>query len=204
MLEDKSETFIRFNMAVPIARKVMALNENSFSEIVSTRKPFGLEAKDKILERATSNSYKVYAYPKNGYVNKSCVRSNQQNVDKYKVMIAKAYGERGDFPYLVIGKPFLAMPGEVCTETYLVIGATDDVTQAKNILSYMTTKFFRFFVLFKKNTQNAAKGVYDFVPMQDFSKPWTDEELYAKYGLTDDEIAFIDSMIRPMELNGGD
>ena len=204
LLEDKSETFIRFNMAVPIARKVMAFNENSFSEIVSTRKPFGLEAKDKILERATSNSYKVYAYPKNGYVNKSCVRSNQQNVDKYKVMIAKAYGERGDFPYLVIGKPFLAMPGEVCTETYLVIGATDDVTQAKNILSYMTTKFFRFFVLFKKNTQNAAKGVYDFVPMQDFSKPWTDEELYAKYGLTDDEIAFIDSMIRPMDLNGGE
>lgn len=201
LLENKSETFIRFNMAVPIARKVMSFNESSFSNIVSTRKPFGLEAKDKIVEQSSNNTYKVYAYPKNGYVDKLCVRSNQQNVDKYKVMIAKAYGERGDFPYLVIGKPFLAMPGEVCTETYLVIGPTDDVNQAKNILSYMTTKFFRFFVLFKKNTQNAAKGVYDFVPMQDFSKPWTDEELYAKYGLTDEEIAFIDSMIKPMDLD---
>lgn len=201
LLENKSETFIRFNMAVPIARKVMSFNESSFSNIVSTRKPFGLEAKDRIVEQSSNNTYKVYAYPKNGYVDKLCVRSNQQNVDKYKVMIAKAYGERGDFPYLVIGKPFLAMPGEVCTETYLVIGPTDDVNQAKNILSYMTTKFFRFFVLFKKNTQNAAKGVYDFVPMQDFSKPWTDEELYAKYGLTDEEIAFIDSMIKPMDLD---
>ena len=63
----------------------------------------------------------------------------------------------------------------------------------------MKTKFFRFFVLFKKNTQNAAKGVYEFVPMQDFSKPWTDEELYAKYNLTQEEIDFIESMIRPME-----
>ena len=117
-------------------------------------------------------------------------------------MISKAYGERGDFPYLVIGKPFLALPNEVCTETYLTIGPNDSKEYAENIISYMTTKFFRFFVLFKKNTQNAAKGVYQFVPMQDFCKPWTDEELYEKYGLTNDEISFIDSMIRPMELGG--
>jgi site-specific DNA-methyltransferase (adenine-specific) len=65
----------------------------------------------------------------------------------------------------------------------------------------MATKFFRFFVLLKKNTQNAAKGVYSFVPMQDFSEPWSDEKLYKKYNLTNDEITFIESMIRPMELN---
>ena len=55
-----------------------------------------------------------------------------------------------------------------------------------------------------KNTQNISKGVFAFVPVQDFSKPWTDEELYAKYGLTEEEIAFIESMIRPMELGGDD
>ena len=66
-------------------------------------------------------------------------------------------------------------------------------------MSYIKTKFFRFMVLFKKNTQNAVRGVYEFVPMQDFSKPWTDEELYAKYNLTQEEIDFIESMIRPME-----
>ena len=71
-------------------------------------------------------------------------------------------------------------------------------------MSYIATKFFRFLVLLKKNSQNAAKGVYQLVPQQDFSKPWTDEELYKKYGITEDEIAFIDSMIRPMDLNGGD
>ena len=80
----------------------------------------------------------------------------------------------------------------------------DSNTEAQNVISYMTTKFFRFLVLLKKNTQHATRTVYEYVPMQDFSKPWTDEELYAKYGLTEEEIAFIDSMIRPMDLAGGD
>ena len=68
-------------------------------------------------------------------------------------------------------------------------------------MSYFSTRFFRFLVMLVKNTQDALKKVYQFVPMQDFSKPWTDEELYAKYGLTAEEIAFIESMIRPMELD---
>ena len=87
----------------------------------------------------------------------------------------------------------------MCTETYLVIGASDSEDTVTNIKEYMKTKFFRFFVLFKKNTQNAPRGVYQFVPMQDFSKPWTDEELYKKYGLTQEEIDFIENMIKPME-----
>jgi site-specific DNA-methyltransferase (adenine-specific) len=66
-------------------------------------------------------------------------------------------------------------------------------------MSYISTKFFRFMVLQKKNAQHAMRGVYELVPIQDFSKPWTDEELYAKYGLTEEEIEFIESMIRPME-----
>lgn len=66
----------------------------------------------------------------------------------------------------------------------------------------MQTRFFRFMVSLIKNTQNISKTVFSFVPVQDFSKPWTDEELYAKYGLTDEEIAFIESMIKPMELGG--
>lgn len=70
------------------------------------------------------------------------------------------------------------------------------------MMSYISTKFFRFLVLQKKNSQNAARGVYQFVPQQDFSKPWTDEELYEKYGITNEEIEFIDSMIRPMDLEG--
>ena len=70
-----------------------------------------------------------------------------------------------------------------------------------NVLSYIQTRFFRFLVLLRKNTQHAAKGVYQFVPTQNFDEPWTDEKLYKKYGLTEDEIAFIESMIRPMDVS---
>ena len=71
-----------------------------------------------------------------------------------------------------------------------------------NIISYISTKFFRYLVSIKKKTQNGPRGVYQFVPLQDFSKPWTDEELYAKYNLTQEEIDFIESMIKPMEIDG--
>ena len=72
------------------------------------------------------------------------------------------------------------------------------------MISYMQTRFFRFMVSLIKNTQNISKTVFSPVPVQDFSKPLTDDELYAKYGLTDEEIAFIESMIKPMELGGDD
>ena len=82
-----------------------------------------------------------------------------------------------------------------------MIGPFETLLECKNVISYISTKFFRFLVMLLKPTQDALKKVYSFVPMQDFSKPWTDEELYAKYGLTAEEIAFIESMIRPMELD---
>ena len=85
-----------------------------------------------------------------------------------------------------------------------MIGPFVNKDAAKNAVSYMQTKFFRFMVALVKNTQQAMKKVYSYVPMQDFSKPWTDEELYAKYELNNEEIAFIESMIRPIGLNGGD
>ena len=200
LLEKNADSFVRFNQAISILRKVQQKDEKSFAEIVSTRKPFGLEASDRIhKERDENNLLEVYAYPNNGYISTNCVRQNFGWINQYKVYIAKAYGERGTFPYFVIGKPFIGGKGTVCTETYLVIGASDSEDTVTNIKEYMKTKFFRFFVLFKKNTQNAPRGVYQFVPMQDFSKPWTDEELYKKYGLTQEEIDFIENMIKPME-----
>jgi len=192
LLEKSSDTFIRFNEAVSIRRRT----QNGFISLescVSARKPFGdIKAK-------TRGNVKVYAWPENGFINLNEIAQSKDLVDKYKVCIAKAYGERGDFPYLVLGKPFVAEPNSCCTETYLVLKSFDNETEANNMISYVRTKFFRFFVLLKKNTQNAPRGVYQFVPLQDFSHPWTDEMLYKKYGLDKDEIAFIESMIRPME-----
>ncbi|MDY6346983.1 MAG: Eco57I restriction-modification methylase domain-containing protein [Bacteroidales bacterium] len=192
LLEKNSETFVRFNEAVTIRRKTIEKFQ-SLEDLVSARKPFG-----DIVAKEMGNT-KVYAWPENGFINRNEIRQNNAIIDKYKVCIAKAYGERGDFPYLVLGKPFIAEPNSCCTETYLVLNSFDNIKEAENMMSYVKTRFFRFLVLLKKNTQNAPRGVYQFVPMQDFSHPWTDEMLYKKYGLDKDEIAFIESMIRPME-----
>lgn len=197
LLEGKQDSFVRFNEAISILRKVKDKRFMSFESIVSARKPFG-DIKN-LKAQLSPFDVLVYAYPNNGYVPRSSITTNQEWLCQYKVYIAKAYGERGDFPYLVLGKPFLGTPDTCCTETYLHIGPCKDASEAESIISYMRTRFFRFFVLFKKNTQNAAKGVYSFVPLQDFSHPWTDEMLYKKYGLDENEIAFIESMIRPME-----
>ena len=132
------------------------------------------------------------------------MRKGTELIDQKKVMISRSYGERGEFPYQVIGKPFIADKGTVCTETYVVVGTYENLRVAENVVQYMCTKFFRFLVMLKKNTQSATRQVYSFVPQQDFYRPWTDEELYAKYGLTDEEISFIESMIKPMELGGDD
>jgi len=94
-------------------------------------------------------------------------------------------------------------PGEVCTQTYLVNGPFNSLSEAENVLAYMRTKFYRFLLLQAMSSQDISRDKFLFVPLQDFSKLWTDAELYAKYGLTEEEIAFIESMIRPMDLNGG-
>ena len=93
----------------------------------------------------------------------------------------------------------MGKPGTACTETYITVGPFKNEAEANNAIAYMSTKFFRFLVLMHKPTQDLLRKVYAFVPIQDFSKAWTDSELYEKYKLSEDEIAFIESMIRPME-----
>lgn len=201
LLENNADTFIRFNDSVSIFRKIQSQNEETFEKLVSARKPFGLTPKINVYDNCNGeHDIKVYAWPENGYIKLEDVKQNQDKVNKYKILIAKAYGERGQFPYLVLSKPFIAEPNSCCTETYLMIDCDDDFTKAQNIISYMNTKFFRFVVLFKKNTQNAPKGVYSYVPMQNFNEVWTDEKLYKKYNLTSTEIQYIESMVRNRDL----
>lgn len=200
LLEKNSSSFVRFNEAVSILQKIKSKNEEKLIDYVSSRKPFGLSTTIKPDNLSDNvNNVKIYAYPKNGYISITDVKQNKQWLSKYKTYIAKAYGERGSFPYLVIGKPFLGEPNSCSSETYLVCYPTDSKVQAENCISYLKTKLARFLILLVKNTQNAAKGVYEFVPMQDFNEAWTDEKLYKKYNLNQEEIDFIESMIRPME-----
>ena len=119
----------------------------------------------------------------------------------YKLFVPKA-AEDGKLPGKIIGTITPGMPGTICSGTYLMVGPFPSKAEMNNVFSYMRTKFFRALVSANKISQDSYAKVYAGVPMQDFSKPWTDEELYAKYGLTDEEINFIESMIKPMELGG--
>lgn len=200
LLEEGADIFIRYNESVDIFRKVTSSMKKSFAEIISAQKPFGFRTFfDDFMEQGDDGYIKIYANKRVGYLAKDVVISqNVEWIDKWKILISRAYGAGEDFPHQIINKPFVVEPHSCCTETYLVVGPFDNKEIADNILSYMKTKFFRFMVLLHKNTQDAARGVYQFVPMQDFSKPWTDDELYKKYNLSQEEIDFIESMIRPM------
>lgn len=128
------------------------------------------------------------------------IPKNQETKDINKIFIPAANGST-DF---VLGKPFYGEPNSVCSQTFLVIGYDAEKhnfskQECENIITYIKTRFFRYLVSIKKKTQNGPRGVYQFVPLQDFSKPWTDEELYKKYGLSQEEIDFIESTIKPME-----
>lgn len=199
LLEKDSTTFIRYNEALSIYRKVSEFREVSFSSQVSSRKPFGLPTSMVGNITPIVNSVKLYGNKKISYISRDVLSEYGELIDNYKVFISYAYGAGENFPHQIINKPFIGEPNSACTETYLLIGPYKSKDEAENVISYMNTKFFRLLVLLLKNTQHATKSTYSYVPIQDFSKPWTDEELYQKYGLTEEEIAFIDSMIKPME-----
>lgn len=200
LIEKDSDVFIRFNEAISIYRKVKDKKEEKFNKNISSRKPFGISTNIKGSQEKSKNSTKMFSFPQNGFVKDNLIILNKGWVAEHKVFISYAYGERGAFPYLVIGKPFYGEPQSCSSETYLVVGPFHSKVKCENVISYMKTKFFRFLVLLKKNTQHATSRVYDFVPTQDFSEVWTDEKLYKKYDINSEEIAFIDSLIRPMVL----
>ena len=200
LLENDAEIFIRFNEAVSVVRKVQSNGEKKIFDVISSRKPFGFETIFEGKKKTFKDAIKIHTSRGVEYVAQSEIVQNFPWVKEHKVYISYAYGERGSFPYLVLGKPFVGEPNTCCTETYLLIGPFKNRQESENVISYMGTKFFRFLVLLKKNTQHATKNAYSFVPTQDFTQSWTDEKLYAKYGLSPDEIAFIESMIRPMDV----
>lgn len=134
-------------------------------------------------------------------------KKNLELIDKYKVIIGKINPDRGgvnnscDGKSNVITKIRTLEPAEVCTETYLIINYFDDMTHAVNCKVYLATKFVRFLAFITLSSMNITKENFQFVPIQDFSRPWTDAEPYAKYDLTQEEIDYIESLIKPMDLS---
>lgn len=201
---DEYDTFIRSNSALPIVRKALSKDEKNLSEMVSSRRPFGLDSNTSFDEEGDV----ILRSSKGlGKIKRNRIESGLELIPKWKVIVSKVSFEHAGVPdkdgmMRVLSVLQVMPPESVCTESYLVAGAFDTEEEANNMVSYLKTKFARFLIMQMLASMNMSKASYSFVPMQDFSKPWTDEELYEKYKLNDEEIAFIDSMIKPMELSG--
>ena len=197
LLEYNSDIFIRYNDAISIFRKVQDFKEEKFNSIISSRKPFGFATNFKGEKNKFDNSLKIYQTKSIGYIKNDLVLKNLNWIKKFKILVPKAIGS-GDGRTDII-KPIISRPNSVCTETYIVIGPFESIKNVENTISYIKTKFFHFMVTLSKVTQDATSKVYRFVPMQDFSKPWTDEKLYNKYNLNNKEISYIESMTPVMD-----
>ncbi len=193
------DIFIRQNNAIPIIRKILPVLNQSFSQIVSPRKAFGLGSDFKSFQKNEfPNSVRLYKVNEQVYVDKKHVFKRKDWIELIKIFTVKATGDGKTIPSSVISKPFIVKRNTCCTETYLIIGPCKSLVEAENILSYMKCRFFRFLVMLKKNTQNMTRGTFDLVPLQDFNEPWDDAKIYDKYKLSNEDIAFIESTVKPM------
>lgn len=212
LLEEGCDVFIRNNELVSIYKKVHKFGEASFSKCVSPQKPFGFRgdffkdtkkyALPAVSQKPIPGGYSIYGLDESQkrtvrYIPSSYPVPKKDYIDDFKMFMARNQGS--GFFGEKFSKPVFAKPGELCTETFIVIGGFDSEEKMMNCWSYIKTKFFRALVGVKKNDQGAAQSVYQYVPLQDFSKSWTDNELYAKYGLTKDEIDFIENNVEAME-----
>jgi len=197
------DIFIRDHRALGILERVRALRETTMNEVISSDTPFGLATNfSEHKEKPFRDSVAVYLTVRGrrvvAHTARSGIKKNTHLIDSWKVLLPEAYGERGAIPALVLGPSIVAPPSSVCTQTYLVAGPLASKDEATSLESYTKTRFFRFLVSLRKITQHALRSTYSWVPKQDWRSDWTDDKLYKKYGMTDDEVAFIESMIRPM------
>ena len=216
LLEEGADVFIRFNEGLSILQKVVAVETGQtqsislpagkrFDQLVSSRKPFGLETKFKGKTTKRAGDVLVYQNGGTGYTPKESITTGIGFIDKWKVYVGRAApgtGNRDSYPHRIISTPFIGEPESISSETYLCIGPLDSKSEAESVLSYLTCRLTRLLILLHKPSQDTTRKVYTFVPTQDWTKRWTDADLYAKYGLTDEEIAFIEKIVRPMDLTG--
>ena len=210
------DIFPRYNDATSILHKVLSYDGfESLSEIVAPYKPFGLRTYERGAEKKLADDNLVLHTSKGtGYISRGEVKTGLDYVDKFNVITGKALSghlgetdENGQVKVLATTK--IIYPNEVCTESYIVIGKFSAIENVEALYKYVISKFARFLLLQALPTLDIRKERFIFVPMQDFTADsdidWSksiteiDAQLYAKYGLSSDEIAFIDSMIKPME-----
>lgn len=201
---DQYDVIVRYNEAVNIIDTAVTDGTKTVADIMLSRNPFGpssnvrgeLLPSEGLIRLMTSQG--IY------YVNPDIVKDNKEYVDAWKVTISKVTCEHAGEPdkngqLKVLSSLKTLEPGTICTDSYLIIGKFETEKEADNLRSYLATKFARFMLLTAVSSINLSKDKFRFVPLQDFSRPWTDADLYAKYDLTEDEIAYIEQLIKPMD-----
>jgi site-specific DNA-methyltransferase (adenine-specific) len=202
------DVFVRDNRSVNILHKVLAAKERSFEELVSGDTPFGLATNFSDYARGIApkeGQVRLYANIGTTRVRGSMalklINKNTHLIDVWKLFLPVAGSgrerERSGVD-IVLGPPIIGEPGSVCTQTYLVAGPLTSEIEAQSVESYLRTRLTRFLISLRKPAQHVFRGMYRWVPVQSWDRTWTDAALYQKYGITDDEKTFIESMIRPM------
>lgn len=205
---DEFDVFVRDKRAVDILHKVVAAGEQPFEELVSGDTPFGLAtnfsdyARDAVPKGGQVRLYaNVGTTRVRGAMARETINKNAHLIDVWKLFLPKTGSgrerERSGVD-LVLSPPIIGEPGSVCTQTYLVAGPLSSKVEAESVESYLRTRLARFLVSLRKPAQDVFRGMYRWVPVQPWDRTWTDAALYKKYGITKDERAFIESMIRPM------
>ena len=219
LLEPGADVFVRYNDGISILKKVVVVESGSgtdsleippdrkFSRQVSGQKPFGLRTYfrgDAAKRRA--DDVRVLQSGGGGWTRRAEVTDGVEHIDKWKVFTSKSSSEHAGQTdsagrRRVLSKSGVLPPGTVVTETYVLLGTFDTEREATNCFSYVQTRLFRFLIILRSSSQDIARSAYRFVPVQDFTEPWSDEKLYARYGITEDEVAFIESLVRPMDVS---
>ena len=189
---------VRDNRSLDIIHKVIKSSDfKSFKEVAGSQTPFGIVSSfNKYVEKPDKeNTIKIYGNKFIGYTSSKFITKNAILSTKWKVLAPKAVGS-GVIETDKIN-PFVPDNPSICTQTYIIYGPFKTKTEADNACEYMKTRFFHFLLGQLKNTQQMAPELFKLVPMQDFNESWNDDKLYKKYGLTDEEIDLINSMVWP-------
>jgi site-specific DNA-methyltransferase (adenine-specific) len=195
------DKFIRNNRALSIIRKITRKGKKMMNVQVSSYRPFGLRT---FIKPKKKGDIKLYWQGGIGPYDRNEISVGIEMIDEWKVISSRSGHEHAGNPddtgkRRVLSKIDLLPPGTICTETYLVIGSYKSEKEAMNLIQYMKTRFFRFLLSQLMYSHSITKDTYSFVPILRMNETWTDEKLYKKYDLTQEEIDFIESMIKPME-----
>lgn len=206
---DEFDIFVRDPKAVGILRKVLKAGGRPITDILTADTPFGIATNFNEFHEKKKSCDVALHYVRSGkrsiaFVSRNMITKNVSLIDKWKVLVPEAGSDGGQkIPDSVLGKPWLSVPSSACTQSFLAFFVASK-DEALSLETYYRTKFFRHLVSLRKLTQHALRSTYSWVPIQDWDRQWTDKALYKKYKLTTEEIEYIETVIRPMDLSTED